>query len=129
MNATLATACPLRGRLGETRYARLHPTGEQATESALLMPDLMELPDELFGRYFLQFGRWPVEAGTLSGDVLAQLSELLRGTLQAPEVLAEDAMPMPEAEMTAFDGGEIVVRQGDGGSALLLRSWVFGIVP
>lgn len=126
MTTRLVTACPLRGRLGETRYTRLHSSGERATESALLITDPRERPRDLFDWYFRHFGRWPVEAGALSGTVLAQLSALLPAAVLPEEVLADDMVLMPDPEITAFDAGEIVARQSTEATALLLRAWVMG---
>jgi hypothetical protein len=97
---------PLRGRLGETQYTQLRPTGELATESVLFMPDL----------------------GPLIDRELARLAEQLPGDALRNAVLVDDAMLLPRTRFAAMvvglDGGFLVVRQGLGAHACLLRSWV-----
>lgn len=113
------TACPLRGGLGETRYAHLRPTGELATESALLLPSPVMPAGGWFAGCFRRFGMW---TGPLTGDVLAQLAAEVRGAVQADEVLADEFRP--GLVVSALDSGAIVVRPGTGANPYLTRTWV-----
>jgi hypothetical protein len=126
---SVATACPLRGRLGETEYIRLHPSGERAIEAVLLIPPGAGI-NPSFGRYFRLFGRWPAGAGTLSVAVLAQLVSPLRAGVPGREVLFDDAMLMSrESIMAALDSGALVARQSASSSPYLLRSSYVQAMP
>ncbi|WP_435581922.1 hypothetical protein [Amycolatopsis thermoflava] len=129
--SVVAAACPLRGRLGETQYVQLSPTGERAVEAALLVSDA---PDRVavFGRYFRVFGLWPVSSGRLSDVVLAQLADQLGERLLTTEVLPEEAMLMISrnlgATFAALDGGSIVARAGADAGGYVLRNWAPAVV-
>jgi hypothetical protein len=120
-----ATACPLRGKLGETRYVHLRPTGERAIEAALLIPATADRA-ALLGNYFQLFGQWPVSSGTLSREVQVQLADQLRERLLLTEVLLDEAIPMtrhPGAIITVLDAGVVVAREGADASVYALRNW------
>ncbi|TVT24949.1 hypothetical protein [Amycolatopsis acidiphila] len=128
MNPSVVTAaaCPLRGRLGETRYAHLHPTGERAVEAALLISRGRDQV-ALFCRYFRVFGLWPESSGRLSDVVLAQLAGELGECLRENEVLADETMRMVSRDLgatfAAQDGGPVVAREGAEAAAFVLRNW------
>jgi hypothetical protein len=124
MTALSLTACPLRGSLGENRYTHLRPTGELATESALLLPSRATPVDGWFAGCFRRFGVW---TGPLTGDVLVQLVAEIRGDVPASAVLTDEFVR--GTTMSALDSGAIVVRPGMGAHAYLTRTWVRFAAP
>jgi hypothetical protein len=124
MTAFRLAACPLRGALGETRYAHLRPTGERATESALLVPEHVTPALGWFAGCFQRFGVW---TGPLTTELLAQLAGEIRGAVGVREVLADEVTG--GRLLTALDSGAIVVRPGAGAHAYLTRTWVRFVVP
>lgn len=124
MTAFSLTACPLRGDLGETRYAHLRPTGELATESALLLPSPVMPAERWFAGCFRRFGVW---TEPLTDELLAQLAGEVRGAVQADEVLADEIAS--GLAVSALDSGSIVVRLGAGARPYLARTWVRFAAP
>lgn len=108
-----AATCPLHGLLGEHRYLRLHPGGEQATEVALLVSTVpQELTDstpnplalELLGRCF------PVSVD---------------------DVLPDELMPFPlpfatfgVTPLEALDTGAVVARRSPDAVPQVIRAWI-----
>lgn len=104
---------PLRGGLGQTQYTQLRPSGELATESALFIPSL---------RHFRLLGVWPADAG-LSADIVVKH---LFGEVLVNEVLVGDVIPMSRSRSiwVGLDDGALVVRQGPGAIACVVRGQV-----
>jgi hypothetical protein len=84
-----------------------------AIESALFIPSL---------RYFRLLGVWPVYAGLRTDIVLERLS----GDVLMTGVLVGDRIPMSRSRSiwVGLDDGALVVRQGPGAVACVVRAQV-----